>query len=194
MGTQHHIVPFDRPLANVQAAADAARIHTAAELAAARAAGQQEGGDAARAFSNQQLVELRAEFQTLQSGLLQRLTQAHDSLLGQVRQALPTLTLDLAQRLLAGFVPGPEFVERLCREALDQLYPERDGLELVISPRDAAVLERLVPAWRTHFSNLRVTSDDTLNSGDCLVRSRFGVTDARAAAKLEGLREELLSA
>jgi len=194
MGTQHHIIPFDRPLVSVQAVKEAARIHTAAELAAARALGQQEGGDAARAFSNQQLVELRAEFQSLQAGLMQRLAEAHDGLLDQVRQALPTLTLDVAQRLLAVFVPAPEFVERLCREALDQLYPERDGLELVISPKDEAVLQRVVPAWRAHFTNLRVSCDDTLNSGDCLVRSRFGVTDARAAAKLEGLREELLSA
>jgi flagellar assembly protein FliH len=194
MSTQHHIVPFDRPLHNVQSTAEAARIHTAAELAAARAGGFQAGEDAARAFSNQQLVELRSEFQTLQTGLLQRLIEAHASLVGQVRKALPTLTLDLAHRLLAGFVPTTELVERLSREALDQLYPERDGLELVVSPRDAAVLERLVPAWGAHFTNLRVTTDDTLNSGDCLVRSRFGVTDARAAAKLEGLREELMSA
>ncbi len=194
MGTQHHIIPFDRPLGQVQSAADAARIHTSAELVAARAAGYQEGGDAARAFSNQQLVELRSEFQTLQAGLLQRLVEANDGLLSQVRRALPTLTVDLAHRLLAGFVPTTELVERLCREALDQLYPEREGLELVVGPGDAAVVERLVPAWRTHFPNLRVTTDDTLNSGDCLVRSRFGVTDARATAKLEGLREELLSA
>ena len=194
MGTQHHIVPFDRPLVAVQSSRGAARIHTAAELAATRATGHQEGGDAARAFSNQQLVELRAEFQTLQHGLLQRLADAHGSLQAQVRDALPGLALELAQRLLAGFVPPPELVERLCREALDQLYPERDGLELVVGPRDAAALERLVPSWRVHFTNLRVTIDDTLNPGDCLVRSRFGVTDARASAKLEGLRHELLSA
>jgi flagellar assembly protein FliH len=194
MGTHHHIVPFDRPLVAVQSAADAARIHTAAELAAARATGHQEGGNAARAFSNQQLVELRAEFQTLQNGLFSRLAEAHDGLLVQVRTALPALTLELAQRLLAGFVPPAELVERLCREALDQLYPERDGLELVVSPRDASALERLMPSWRAHFTNLRVTIDDTLNPGDCLVRSRFGVTDARATAKLESLRHELLSA
>ena len=192
MGTQHHIVPFDRPLVAVQSAADAARIHTAAELAAARATGHQEGGDAARAFSGQQVVDLRSEFQLLQEGLLQRLAEAQDGLLAQVRAALPALALDLAQRLLAGFVPPPELVERLCREALDQLYPERDGLELVVGPRDASALERLVPSWRAHFTNLRITIDDTLNPGDCLVRSRFGVTDARAASKLEGLRHELL--
>ena len=194
MATQHHIVPFDRALVAVQSAVAAARDHTAGELAAARATGRQEGDAAARAFSNQQLVELRAEFQTLQHGILGRLAEAHHDLRKQICDALPVLTLEIAQRLLAGFVPPPELVEKLCREALDQLYPERDGLELVVGPRDAAALERLVPSWRVHFTNLRVTIDDTLNPGDCLVRSRFGVTDARASAKLEGLRHELLSA
>jgi flagellar assembly protein FliH len=52
----------------------------------------------------------------------------------------------------------------------------------------------MVPTWRVHFTNLRVTIDDTLSPGDCLVRSRFGVTDARASSKLESLRHELLGA
>lgn len=194
MAVHHQLIAFDRPLVAVQSVRDAVRQHTAAELLAARAAGYQEGGDAARDFSNQQIVDLRSEMQTLQAGLLQRLASAHDQLNEQVRAALPALAVEIGQRLLAGFVPPPELVEQLCREALDQLYPERDGLELVVGPRDAAVLERLVPAWRVHFTNLRVTIDDTLNPGDCLVRSRFGVTDARASSKLEGLRHELLGA
>ena len=192
MAIHHQLIAFDRPLVAVQATRDAALQHTTAELLAARSAGYQEGGDAARDFSNQQIVDLRSEMHTLQAGLLQRLSTAHEQLCEQVRAALPTLTVELGQRLLAGLVPPPELVEKLCREALDQLYPERDGLELVVGPRDAAALERLVPSWRVHFTNLRVTTDDTLNPGDCLVRSRFGVTDARASSKLEGLRHELL--
>jgi flagellar assembly protein FliH len=192
MAVHHHVVAFDRPLVAVQSTAETVRAHTAAELHAARTAGYQEGGDAARAFSNQQIVELRSEMQVLQGALFQRLGAAHDDLVAQVRTALPTLTVELGRRLLAEFIPPPELVERLCREALDQLYPERDGLELVVGPRDAAALERLVPSWRAHFTNLKITIDDTLNPGDCLVRSRFGVTDARASSKLEGLRHEIL--
>lgn len=192
MAVHHQLIAFDRPLVAVQSTRDAIRQHTAAELLAARATGYQQGGDAARDFSNQQIVDLRAEMQALQAGLFQRLASAHEQLGEQVRIALPALTVELGQRLLAGLVPPPELVEKLCREALDQLYPERDGLELVVGARDAAALERLVPAWRIHFTNLRVTIDDTLNPGDCLVRSRFGVTDARASSKLEGLRHELL--
>ncbi len=194
MAVFHQLIAFDRPLVAVQCARDAALKHTAGELQAAHAAGYQEGGDAARAFSNQQIVEVRTELQSLQTGLFQQLAAAEESLADQVRAALPALTVELGQRLLAGFVPPPELVEKLCREALDQLYPERDGLELVVGPRDAAALERLVPSWRAHFTNLRITIDDTLNPGDCLVRSRFGVTDARASSKIEALRNELLGA
>jgi len=188
----HHVLTFDRPLVAAQLTIGAERVHTVAELHAARAAGFLAGGDAARAFSAEQLVELRAEFQALQHGLFQGLIAAHDQLLGEVRTALPELTVELGRRLLADFVPPPELVERLCRSALDQLYPERDGLELVVSPADAASLNRLQPSWSVQFTNLRITIDDTLNPGDCLVRSRFGVTDARASAKIEALSHEVL--
>jgi len=36
--------------------------------------------------------------------------------------------------------------------------------------------------------------DAALGPGDCQVRSRFGLTDARRQAKLEALTRELLSA
>lgn len=192
MALQHHVLAFDRPLIAVQPAVGALRLHTAGELIAARVSGYEAGQDAAHDFSNQQIVELRAEMQHLQEGILSRLEQAQDELTAQVRRALPELAVEIGQRLLAGFVPPAELVEKLCREALDQLYPERDGLELVVGPRDAAVLERLVPSWRAHFTNLRITIDDTLNPGDCLVRSRFGVTDARGESKIASLKQELL--
>lgn len=188
---RNHIIAFDRPLAGVTLPGHAARQYTEADLAAARAAGYREGTDAARAFADQQMVELRAELQTLSEGIFRELANASRQLEEQVCAALPTLAVDVGQRLLANFVPPPELVEKLCREALDQLYPERDGLELVVGPRDAAVLERLLPSWRGHFPNLKVTIDDVLNPGDCLVRSRFGVTDARGSAKLASLQQEL---
>ena len=191
--TRHFVVAFDRPLQAVTLPGHAALRYTDADLAAARAAGYREGSDAARAFADQQLVDLRAEMQILSEGIFQQLALASRQLEEQVCAALPGLAVEVGQRLLAGFVPPPELVAQICREALDQLHPEREGLELVVGPRDAAVLERLLPAWRTHFPNLKTTIDDELNPGDCLVRSRFGVTDARGSAKLDGLRQELMT-
>ena len=121
MASQHHVLAFDRPLIAVQPAVGALREHTAGELIAARVAGYEAGQDAAHDFSNQQIVELRAEMQQLQEGILTRIGQAQDELTAQVRRALPELAVEIGQRLLAGFVPPPELVEKLCREALDQL-------------------------------------------------------------------------
>jgi flagellar assembly protein FliH len=56
------------------------------------------------------------------------------------------------------------------------------------------LLEQLNVDWKTRHPGLKVTVDAALGSGDCQVRSRFGLTDARRQAKLESLTRELLSA
>ena len=112
-------------------------------------------------------------------------------LLAQLREALPGLALEIARRLLAGFEPPPEVIEGLWREALEQLYPERENLELSLCPRDAELLERANPEWRLRYPGLRVRGDAALSAGDCVVRSRFGLTDGRRQAKLTALEHAL---
>ena len=111
MATHSHVVAFDRTLIGAFSPAHSPRRYTEAELAAARAQGFREGTDSARAFADQQMVDLRAEVQTLQNGLLGKLAEVAPSLHAQVREALPLLAIELAQRLLAGFVPPPELVD-----------------------------------------------------------------------------------
>ena len=53
-----------------------------------------------------------------------------------------------------------------------------------------ALLARMAPddpAWLARYPGIRVRSDASLAPGDCLVRSRFGLTDARQDAKLRAL-------
>lgn len=190
----HKLVAFDRPLIAVSIQGQGARLYNEAELAVIRQKAWQEGNDAAREFANHQLVEFRAEVQALQEGLFQRLAATDSEMQTQLRESLPSLAVELARRLLAGYEPTAEQVIKLCEETLGQLYPERDNLELFLSPRDAALLEQLTTDWKTRHPGLKVTVDAALGSGDCQVRSRFGLTDARRQAKLEALTRELLSA
>jgi flagellar assembly protein FliH len=194
MATHHHVLAFDRPLQGVQLTRGAATQHTPAELAAARDKGYHDGEAAARAFFDQQMVEMRTEVRELQDGILKRLDQAQSELEDQVRQALIDLTIEVGGRMLAGFTPPPEMVERLCEEALEQLYPETEGLELQVSPRDAEILDKVSTDWGTRFPGLRLTIMDHFQPGDCVVRSRFGITDARRSEKLNSLRRELTPA
>ncbi|MFT3868926.1 MAG: FliH/SctL family protein [Nibricoccus sp.] len=190
----HKLVAFDRPLIAVAIQGQGARLYSEAELAVIRQKAWQEGSDAAREFANHQLVEFRAEVQALQEGLFQRLAATDSEMQTQLRESLPSLAVELARRLLAGFEPTAEQVIKLCEETLAQLYPERDDLELFLSPRDAAMLEQVNPEWKARHPGLKITVDAALGSGDCQVRSRFGLTDARRQAKLEALTRELLSA
>lgn len=191
MAVYQKLVAFDRPLLSATIVGHSSKQFSESEVADIRVAAYQEGSDAAQGFANQQLVEFRAEVQSLQEGLFAKLTETESVILQQVRESLPSLVLEVARRLLAGFEPSAEAVEKLCTETLEQLYPESENLELLVCPRDAALLESMSPAWKSRYPGLRVTPTPTLSSGDCQVRSRFGMTDARLSAKLETLGREI---
>src|SRR5690606_5569607 len=149
---------------------------------------------AAREFAAQQMVEVRSDVQELSDGLFRRLEQIEPALVAQVREALPQLVVEAARRLFSGFEPTAKQVETICLQTLDQLYPETKNLELRLCPRDMDLLESLNPTWFRRYPKLTVTRDAHLAAGDCVVHSRFGVTDARIEAKIENLAHEFAAA
>lgn len=181
------IIAFDRELQAVTPARGPSRTYTESEVTALKEEAFRQGETAGRAFADRQLVDLRADLQRLLDGILPNLSGLETTLLNELQSTLPALALDLARRLLAGYEPPPEVVERICREALDQLYPERDNLEIILSETDAAMLSRLAPEWMRQYPGLRVQQDPTFVPGDCQVRSRFGLTDARLSTKVHAL-------
>jgi len=189
-----YLVPFDRPLAGAVLPGQQGRFFNESELSVRDDAAYHRGVDAARAKVDQQMVEFRADMQHLGDGVLQKVANLEPTLVNQLREALPSLALEIARRLLAGYEPPPEVVARLCAEALGELFPERENLELVVSARDAALLEQLNPAWLTRYPGLRIRAEPAFNPGDCQVRSRFGLTDARLHTKLSALEHNLLPA
>lgn len=188
------LISFDRPLASAAVVGSAGRYYTEAELSARDETTYRRGVDAAGALADQQMVEFRADIEQLGDGVFKKLSGLEPALLDQLRQALPALALEIAHRLLAGFEPPAEVISRLCEEALGELFPERDNLELVVSVRDAALLDKLSPEWLRRYPGLRIRADASLSPGDCQVRSRFGLTDARLQAKLNALEHTLGSA
>lgn len=188
------LIAFDRPLLGASRPGQAGRTFNEIELAARDEAAYRRGVDAARAQADQQMVELRADMQQLGDGILQKLGHLEPLLVAQLRDALPGLALEIARRLLAGYEPPAEVVARLCEEALAELFPERENLELAVSVRDQALLEELNPSWLARYPGLRIRGEASLAPGDCQVRSRFGLTDARLQTKLAALENHLVPA
>ncbi len=185
------LIPFDRPLVGAAIPGQAGRFLSESELAERDDAAYQRGVDDARALADQELVEFRADIQRLSEGVFSKLSNLEPVLVAQLRDELPGLAVEIARRLLAGYEPPPEVMARICEEALAQVFPERDNLELVIAPRDAALLEKLNPDWLQRYPGLRIRSEPSLTAGDCQVRSRFGLTDARLETKLNALQSSL---
>lgn len=184
------LIRFDRPLrgARLKGALPTVSVE---DVEKARTEAYQAGQDAARRFADQQMVELRSDVQELQGGLFARIEALAPSLVAEVRAALPELVLEATRRLLEGFEPDAAQVDRICQNTLDQLYPETKGLEIRLCPRDVELLEDLNPGWVRRYPGLQITRDAHLRAGDCVVHSRFGVTDARLEAKMDNLTHEL---
>ena len=185
------LIAFDRPLSGATLPGGRGRNFNAADLSEMTEAAYRRGVDATRASADQQMVEFRHDMEQLGDGVFKKLAELETSLMSQIREALPGLAVEIGRRLLAGYEPPPEVVARLCQESLEQLYPERDGLEISLSTRDAELLNTLNPAWLKLYSNLRIRVDAALAPGDCQVRSRFGLTDARQETKLAALTHHL---
>jgi flagellar assembly protein FliH len=188
-----HMVFFDRPLGAV-ARHDLGASVPEEEAQRRIEAAFRRGADQERQAAQQEIDLLRRELAALSSGALGKLNQLETILAQQLQHALPELTLEIARRLLAGFEPPAEMVSKLCQQTLEQLYPERDGLELSLCPRDLELLQALHPDWLRRHHGLRLVADSHLQPGDCVVRSRFGLTDARQKTKLAALSHSLLGA
>ena len=134
------LIAFDRKLIGVAAPGQTGCMYNETEFAKATQAAYERGVDATRAIADQQMVEFRADIEQMRDGVLKKLSGLEEMLVAQLRDALPELALDLSRRLLAGYEPPPEVVNRLCEEALTELFPERENLELVVNPRDAKFL------------------------------------------------------
>lgn len=188
------LIAFDRALSGVTVPGQSGKFCSEAELAQREEAAYQRGVDAARGLADQQMVEFRADIEQLGDGVFKKLGGFEPVLVAQLRDTLPSLALDIARRLLAGYEPPAEVVSRICEEALAEIFPERENLELSVAPRDAALLEKLNPVWLQRFPGLKIRAESSLTPGDCQVRSRFGLTDARLQTKLTALEHSLAPA
>lgn len=188
------LIAFDRPLSGAILPGGRGRHCNESDLAELTEAAYRRGVDSTRASADQQMVEFRHDMEQLGDGVFKKLAELEPALMAQIREALPGLAVEIGRRLLAGYEPPPEVVARLCQESLEQLYPERDGLEISLSSRDAELLNTLNPAWLKLYPGLRIRVDAALAPGDCQVRSRFGLTDARQGTKLDALNHHLTGA
>ena len=186
-------IPFSRPLRDVrllvQAPAQDWQEHLQEREAAAQERGRREGE---RALS-EQLVQQRNEMSELQRGVVESLRQALPQVVLEARNALITLALEAAQKIVAGLPINAEVVEAVIREALQQVE-ETAEITIQLHPEDLALLRKHdspILKGIPDSGPLRFIHSADVTRGGCLVQTRFGLIDARRETKMEQLRQKI---
>lgn len=142
-----------------------------------------------------QLLQQRAEFMELQTGVLKLLRESVSQVVHDCEQELVTLALDVAQRLVANLPVSAAMVEAAVHEALGQAG-EATEIVVTLHPDDLALLQKtnsplLSPANGSPQVSLRGSAEVT--RGGCLAQTRFGIIDARRETKLELVKQAVQS-
>lgn len=196
MSSSKHSLLFSAPFSLEAAVAHEspgkpAEYFSAEQLAAEYKRGRLDGARETDQDVERRFVEFRSEVSSVLNGLFARLGDAESSVSQQIQAALPELALEVARRLLHGHTPPADAIEGMCAHAMSAVFPEVQDLEVVVGERDHGIVERLLPAWRNSYPGVKVCVNPGFAPGECQVRSRFGVVDARHEAKLRVLSREL---
>lgn len=114
-----------------------------------------------------------------------------DGLVRELESILPEFIIEGVGRILYTMEPDAEAVSETVNDLLKGVDAEDQVMRLSISPKDAELLAEVDPTLGERFPRLTLVTDTGLSRGECFLESRFGIADARYAAKLNNLRKVL---
>jgi len=139
-----------------------------------------------------EIIRVSAEAEAANSGALSRLAERHEQAVSQMRALLPRLVVDATERVVSGIPVDATFVKAVVNDLLNDVAPGAENVEIQLCPEDAAKVVGFDQELRHKFPTLQLIENKDIASGDCLVKTRFGVLDGRMASKLKAV-EGLLS-
>ena len=160
---------------------------TEEELEAARREAYHRGAEETSRTLERQLVEQRAELVHLQSETFTALNQQHAAMLEQLRGVLPELVMEGVARILGGTQPDRDGVIRIVDDLLGELAPSGEAIEVQLNPGDLELISGYETNLREKFPAIAFRPSADLQSGDGVVRSRFGVIDGRLGTKFRSV-------
>lgn len=141
-----------------------------------------------------QLLQQRNELHELHQGALQALRDAVSQVTRDAENTLVDFAFEVAQKIVAEIPINRDLIEANIRSALAQ-GEEATEFFIHLHPDDLALLER-------HTSDLLAGSPSNrkmhfipapeVGRGGCLVRTKFGIIDARRETRLARLQESLV--
>jgi flagellar assembly protein FliH len=141
--------------------------------------------------SAEQLVQQRNELADLQNGVAQSMKEILPRLAHETESALIELALESAKKVVGGLPINAEAVEKIVREALEQVQDTAE-VSVQLHPEDLALLRKHKSPLldgSTDTGPLRIAASAEVTRGGCIVQTRFGLIDALRETKFEQLRK-----
>lgn len=163
------------------------------EVARREQAAYQRGQNDAQTVCQHQIMQTRGEMTQLQNDVLATIQNRYNEFTEQFNEQLPDLVLTIVEKIWEGLELDRNAVLRAIDAALVQAGNDTRELVLRLCPKDAALLHD-TETFQTRFPDLKIETDPELTPGDVMLRSRFGIVDARIETKLRRVEEEIKKA
>ncbi len=193
--SHHQTITLPTPLQEVRLVSTTAPgAADSPERESERAAYERGRRDGEKALSTQ-LLQQRTELLELHQGVVESLRAAAPQITEETEKALIELTLEAAQKIIAGMPIQPKIVEAVVREAVGQV---EDSAEIAVHlhPDDLALLRKHqspILQGLPETGPLKFVNSSEVTRGGCMVHTRFGLLDARRETKIEQVRQSLFA-
>jgi flagellar assembly protein FliH len=188
MGKVNLTLRFTVPPRSVHLAGSVSRAaYTFQDLERARGEGYAAARSELIAQCDARIAKVSDDSFRLQKEVLKRLEDRVESVLKQVREVLPQLVLESSARILASTPIDGAVLDRIIRELLSEVLPDSEDLEVQLSPADFALISARQAEWGERYPRIEFRSNEELRSGDCVVRTNFGIVDGRMQTKFRAL-------
>lgn len=144
---------------------------------------------------SEQLLKQRSEMHEVLQGVLDSLRQAVPQVVRDTENMLVSLTLEVAQKLVADMPVSVPLVEAAVRDALAQVEGTAQ-ITVRLHPADLELLQKAdspLLASGGGSDEFRFLGSPEVTRGGCLVQTRFGTVDARRETKFDLIKRNMLA-
>ncbi|MGF1483011.1 MAG: FliH/SctL family protein [Opitutales bacterium] len=180
-----------RPLSRVEVRRVGAPAVPAEALQGLCQQARQEGQASVEEVCNRQIHETREEMLHLQQHVLQAVEKEFAELKRTLSERLPELVLRVAEEVMGALPIDQQLVRTVVEKHVADAAPGDSEVEVRLHPDDRGLVEGLDAQLAERYPQLVFRADPELARGDCQVRTRFGLVDARRETRLRNLAEQI---
>jgi|GEM_PF-2731015 len=189
----HHRIRFSKPLKGVSISYWGDAPIPLNEAQASVDDAYHRGRDEVTEFYESQLADQRQEIIAYQNNTLDQMLRQVQQFVSEAQDRIPSIVFALVERILGGVKLDQEQVAQLVENIIDEFsHHEGEELEIRLNIEDHKKFkEYCAEGSEISLKHISVEPDKNLLPMDVMVRSRFGLLDARLVTKLNKLKNEI---